>query len=403
MKIVHIQQYYNDGMGYQENILPRYQAKLGNEVVLITSNLSNGFNNENRIKSIGEYKDNNFTVKRIGIKGDFKNRFVLFKNLYKCLEEIKPDYIFHHSPTCPSLKTACDYKKNNKEVFLAVDNHIDLTNSGKKYIWKKLYYNFFWNKFIKKYDEFINVYFGLNANRCLFLKEELGVNPDKIRLLPIGTDTDNLKLDENREEFLNKYNIDSNKFILVHGGKITKEKEVDKIIDAFSMIKGNEITFVIFGKIKDDSIVDKINKDKRIKYIGWLDRKETLKMLKYSDLGVWNTQHTTLIEDAVAVGLPIIVRYYGCTNHLIDFSGVFLYSNSVRELYEKIELLYQNSEYLKKLRVSAKNLSEKLSYNNIAYESIAYIKDMNPKNLHKSILNNIYIESRFKYFRKVDR
>lgn len=403
MRIVHIQQYYNDGFGYQENILPSYQAKLGNEVILITSNLNYAFGNKDRKKTIGEYKDNNFLVKRIGIKGEFINRFVIFKDLYKVLEEIKPDYIFHHSPTCPSLITVCNYKKNNKNVFIAVDSHSDLTNSGKNFLWRKFYYNFFWSKLIKKYDKFIDIYFGVNANRCLFLEEELGINPEKIRFLPMGTDLDNIKIDEGREEFFNEYNIDSNNFILVHGGKIDKEKEVDKLIDAFSLIKGDKINLVIFGNIKDELVAEKMKKDNRIKYVGWLNRSNTLKMLMYSDLGVWNTQHTTLIEDAVAVGLPLIVRYYGCTNHLIDSSGIFLYSNSIRELYERINMLYTEKEYLKKLKKKAVELSKKLSYANVAYESIEYIKDKSPKELHKSMLNNICIESRFKYFRKVDR
>ena len=37
MKIVHIQQYFNEGFGYQENVLPYYQKKLGHDVIMITS------------------------------------------------------------------------------------------------------------------------------------------------------------------------------------------------------------------------------------------------------------------------------------------------------------------------------------------------------------------------------
>ncbi|UXZ09720.1 hypothetical protein F1C14_14220 [Clostridium perfringens] len=83
MKIVHIHQYYNDGMGYQENILPRYHKKLNNEVFLITSDLSNGFDKESRSKEKGTYYDNGIIIKRIGIYCEFKNRFVIFKDLYK--------------------------------------------------------------------------------------------------------------------------------------------------------------------------------------------------------------------------------------------------------------------------------------------------------------------------------
>ena len=40
MKIVHIAPNapYNENCGYQENLLPKYHKKLGNEVTLITTN-----------------------------------------------------------------------------------------------------------------------------------------------------------------------------------------------------------------------------------------------------------------------------------------------------------------------------------------------------------------------------
>ena len=41
MKIVHIAPSapYNDHWGYQDNLLPKYQKKLGHEVTMITTNL----------------------------------------------------------------------------------------------------------------------------------------------------------------------------------------------------------------------------------------------------------------------------------------------------------------------------------------------------------------------------
>ena len=113
MKIVHVQQSYEDGMGYQENILPAYQAKLGHEVTLITSDLSPyyGFQSSNRYKSPGEYIENGFKIRRIKTKGEFKGRFVLFDDLFRVLEEEKPDYIFHHGVTAPSLYDVVNYKK----------------------------------------------------------------------------------------------------------------------------------------------------------------------------------------------------------------------------------------------------------------------------------------------------
>lgn len=401
MKILHIQQYFNENMGYQENILPSYQKKLGHDVVLITSTRSDGFNNENRIKEECDFIENGFKVKRIKIKGEFKKRFVIFENLYKILENEKPDYIYHHSVTSPSLKTVCEYKKNNQHVFLAVDNHADLNISGKNKLWKTLYYNIFWKNFISKYDKFINVYFGVTPTRCLFLEEELGVDSSKIRLLPIGADVDNAKITIKREELFRKHNLNENSFIIIHGGKITPEKQISRIIEAFKRIKNDNINLVLFGSVKDKKVEELIKSDQRIVFIGWLSREDTLAMLSYSDIGIWNTQHTTLLEDCVAVGLPMILRYYGSTCHLIDNTGLFLYDGTVREIQDKLSLLIDNKELVKKFRENSNELRDLLSYSNIAIESVNYYNNENYGEIHRKLMDERVSDINYRNFRLV--
>jgi glycosyltransferase involved in cell wall biosynthesis len=399
MKILHIQQYFNENMGYQENILPYYQKNLGHEVVLITSTRSDGFNNENRVKEASEFVENGFKVKRINIRGEFKKRFVIFDNLYEFIEDEKPDYIYHHSVTSPSLKTVCDYKKNNPHVFIAVDNHADLNISGRNKLWKVFYYNIFWKSVIKKYDKFINVYFGVTPTRCLFLEEELGVNSNKIRLLPIGADVNNAQVTTTKEEIFNKYNLDKDSIIIIHGGKITPEKQINKIIEAFKRIKNENIRLVLFGSINDKYVESLVKSDNRIVYIGWLNREDTLAMLKYSDVGIWNTQHTTLLEDCVAVGLPMILRYYGSTCHLIDNTGLFLYDGSVREIQDKLSLIINNKELVDKFRSNSSSLRDLLSYAKVAEESIKYYQNEYYGDIHINLMNERVSDISYRSFR----
>ncbi len=387
MKIVHISQYYDDNAGYQENIFPSYQAKLGCDVTVITSTLRSGFIYKDREVAAGEYTENGFTLKRIPVNGELKNRFVIFNDLFKYLSEEKPDYIYHYSITAPSIKDVAKYKKENPNVFFAVDNHADLNNSGKNKVWKVIYYNFFWRMFLHKYDAYVNVYFGASPNRCLFMEEELGVPKDKIRLLPIGSDEDNAKVSMSKEDFFKKFNLDKDKFIITNGGKITPEKEVSKILEAFSRIRNEDINLVLFGRIADPKVEQLIKKDNRIKYIGWLNRQDTLAMLSYSDIGIWNKLHTTLLEDSVAVGLPLILRYYGNTSYLIKDSGLYLYEGSVREIQDKLAYVVNNRQVVQEFMNNSHKLLQILSYNNIAKESIEYMESMTPKTSHQIFMS----------------
>jgi len=402
MKIVHIQQYFNENMGYQENILPYYQQKLGHEVILITSTRSDGFNNESRIKKESEFQENGFKVKRIEIKGEFKKRFVIFGNLYKYLEDEKPDYIYHHSVTSPSLKTVSKYKENNPHVFIAADNHADLSISGRNKLWKIFYYNILWKNIIAKYDKYINVYFGVTPTRCLFLSEELGVNVEKIRLLPIGADEDNAEIELTKEDFFEKYNLNKNNLIFTHGGKITQEKQVDRVVKAFERIENPNINLVLFGSLKDKKVEALIKNDSRIIFLGWLNRDDTLAMLKYSDIGIWNSQHTTLLEDCIAVGLPLILRYYGSTCHLIDENGIFLYEGSIREIQDKMNYMIKNRGQLEYFKANSKKSLELLSYNKIAEESINYYYDLKPQRIHEKLMSITYTDKEYKHFRKLN-
>ena len=402
MKIVHIGQDFNAGFGYQDNLLPKYHMQLGHDVIYIASTLNSGFDVERGVPP-GDYAENGFTVRRIPIYGEFRRRFVLFKGLYAQLEREAPDYIFHHSATSPSIMTVCRYKKKHPEVFLALDNHADLTISGRVFWWKIFYYNLFWKIFLKPLTRYVDVFFGVTPGRCLFLHEELGITWNKIRLLPIGAESmDEVGLMPPKEELFARLKLDISKKTIVHGGKITPEKQCDRLLMAFSQIPGDDWQLALFGRIKDSRVAALIPRDARIKKVGWLNRPDTLSLLGHADLGVWNTQHTTLLEDGVAAGLPMILRYYGGTCHLMRDSGLFLYEGSVREIRDRLGFLMHNPDVLARFRENAALHFKKLSYREVAAESLKYREargEILP--IHQELTSAEYVDLDYPEFKKL--
>ncbi len=396
MKILHICNSYNDEMGYQDNILPIYHAKLGHEVTVIVPDIIPYYYND-RKRPIGECYKEGVKIKRIKTGGEFKGRFVIFKDLYNYIREEKPDYIFHHGLTMPSLLEVIKYRKRNN-VFVAVDNHADRHISGRNRLWLLIYYQILWTIILKKCKPYIDIYFGVTPLRCDFMSDYLGINRSKIRLLPIGTDMDKIQISYDYiQMFQEKYKISANNILIVTGGKITKDKSVDKMIKAIKTIKNDNMKFIIFGKIIDETVQKLIDTDNRIIAIPWLTREQTLSLLSVCDIGVW-TKHTTLLEDAVACGLPIITRYYGSTFHLIEDSGMFLYCESVDEIRDRIMFFINNHEILKKYKLNTQKLAKLLSYENIARESIEYFNDTEPKKIHNHFMksynvNKLLLES----------
>ncbi|WP_367362401.1 hypothetical protein [Mesotoga sp.] len=152
MKIVHICQYYNDGYGYQENLLPRYQAELGHDVVVITFDRKSYFAGERKPKIVGtgEFIVQGTPIVRLSISSEFKGRFVRFGNLAEVLESERPDFVFHYGLTSPSLITSAQFKQTNPTVFLVANNHADLNNSAGNALWRIAYYRAYWTYVLKR-------------------------------------------------------------------------------------------------------------------------------------------------------------------------------------------------------------------------------------------------------------
>ena len=91
---------YNDYWGYQDNLLPKYQHKLGHQVIIITTNTKHDSKG-----NIVEIEEDDYIL-RDGVRViRLRKRNILGRKisnllgvcaLYDYLEEIKPDLIFFY-------------------------------------------------------------------------------------------------------------------------------------------------------------------------------------------------------------------------------------------------------------------------------------------------------------------
>ena len=390
MKIIHICQYYNDGFGYQENLLPKYQKKLGHDVVVITSDRRSYFAGERvpKIVGTGQFEDNGVRVDRLPISSEFKGRHVVFSQLSQHLENEKPDYIFHHGLTAPSLITAAKYKQNHPSVFLVADNHSDLNISARNSLWRIAYYRTYWTSILKRWMKNIDLVFGVTPARCYFAEEELGVPRGKIRLLPIGADEDGAVNILSGEEFESCKLRDSSAALdIVTGGKWYKGKGLEELIEA---VKGLSVNLKIFGKA-DVSFTEEIiaRAPDNVSFVGWQDRKGTLQLLKGADIAIWPRQHTTLVEDAIATRTPLILRYHGSTSHFIRGNGAYLFTGETNEIRQTLSLLSRSRDLIVNMKANTDKILDLLSYNRVARESIEYYKNQDPKETHEFFMNDL--------------
>lgn len=377
MKIVNLAlgNTYNEGWGYQENLLTKYQKLNGNDVTIITSRMVNNKNDDGyHLTDVEEYtNDLGIKVIRLDYPINIWPIRVLrvFKNLYQTIEKEKPDFIFiHNGQFLDSLKV-CKYLKNHPNCKASCDNHADETNSAKTFFPKVLHYTI-WRYCMNQLNKYVNKFYGVLPIRCDFLKKYYNLPDNKVDLLVMGVDDELIdKANIDSIEFKKQYNINPNQLNIITGGKIDHYKT--ETLNLMEVVKDNKaIRLFIFGSIGDE-IKDKFDEllSDNMTYLGWLSQEQSYAALKACDVAIFPGRHSVIWEQCVGLGVPIVVRKWPGTQH-VDIGGncIFLQSGSKQELKEEIDKLL-NKEYLNQLTVSANsNNKQEFSYKNIAEKSI---------------------------------
>lgn len=382
MKIVHIciSIPYVDNWGYQENLLPDYLQKLGEESHVITSVESlPAYIKEDLRREISakgdRYDIGGIKVHKIRCKGVTSSTFIPY-GLKKKLEEIKPDVIFHHNVSITTLPIVTKYAKKHK-CKLFVDNHADEINMSKSKLWVYLNYKLLSRIACRIRRNTVTKFYGVTHSRCEFINKYFGVPEKYIELLPIGADTDLADTLDKKDALRQKYGFTETDRIIVSGGKMGIHKGTVDLINAIGEMRNERfgLKLILFGKFEDEE-TQRLAESKDYVYLyGWCDRIKTLELLKLADVACWPIHHTTLIEDAIAVETPLVIRKTGTTKHLIKENGLWLESGEKEELKTKFKLVLENicnerDTYTR----SCKEMVDILSYRNIAARVIEAIK-----------------------------
>ena len=240
MKIIHVapNSPYEEGWSYQENLLPKYQTKLGHQVTLVVSTQRH----TDPIKAGGpceDYQsDNDFRVIRKPITFfpvPFLHRALRYLKVYQILCAEKPDVIFHHGLISPTVRQAVRYKKKvNPDCVIIQDNHMDYnigftTDHLKGKILKLVY-----SRLYRSVDPFIDKVYGVTPWREQYARDIFGVPAEKTGVLIMGADDDRLDFanrDTHRTQLRQQYGVKEDEFLIVTGGKIDAKKKIHLLMD----------------------------------------------------------------------------------------------------------------------------------------------------------------------------
>ena len=122
MKIVHIciQCPYNDYWGYQDNLLPKFHAKMGHDVTVITTNTMHDDTGKIVKTDCNDYRLNDgqriIRLEYKKIISEYISKSIGYFKIFDLLCEIKPDFIMVHGlGNISNIQVVTYLKKVNRD------------------------------------------------------------------------------------------------------------------------------------------------------------------------------------------------------------------------------------------------------------------------------------------------
>ncbi len=378
MKIAHVCLVgagYNDGWGYQENMLARYNVKNGHEVSVITTQFVRDQVGElvkiDKTRYIDEFSCN---IYRLPLKKKSRpqSRFRLFLNLKKVLSEINPDIIFVHNFQFLDIFKIIEYVKE-KKIKLYVDSHTDRNNSGRNWFSLNILHGIIYKFFMKRILKYALKVYYLSEETKDFLTDIYKVPITFLEFFPLGGIVISKETKSSyKQEIREKLNVGDSEILLCHSGKMNKDKKTLEIIKSFSAINDSRFRLIIIGKFTEDikkEAMLEISKDTRIKFLGWKNTDELYKYIAASDLYLQPGSQSATMQSALCLGTPVMVN--NTKSYKVFNKGNFFVIKNTSEIVSILLMLSENPEVLKPMSKAAFRVAnEYLDYNELSNQYI---------------------------------
>ena len=383
IKIVHLvlNGPVTDGFDYQDNNLTKYQKRDGFLVTIITSQWVWGQDGKlKRFEKKDYFNNDGVRVIRLPIIGkqNFYKKMKRFKGVYTTIEECNPNILFIHGLSCIDIFTATRYLKKHPEVIAYADNHCDFTNSATNWISKQILHKIIWRCCAHAINPYIRKFYGVLPARVDFLVDMYKLPRNKCELLVLGADDDKVE-EANKPEIKHsirkEHGIAPDDFLIVTGGKIDQwKKQTLLLMEAVQNIYNDKLRLIVFGSVEDSLLehVKELSDGRKIQYIGWIPSEETYHYIAAADLAVFPGRHSTLWEETVALGIPMLCKDHPGTHH-VDLGGNvrFLKKDSSDEIQEEIENILNNTKVYNRMKsVATEKGMKAFSYREIARKAI---------------------------------
>lgn len=205
-----------------------------------------------------------------------------------------------------------------------------------------------------------------------------GVPEEKIVVIPVGIDINTFKPGEKNEEYLKKFNLTKDDFVVLFIGRLVWEKGVYDLIYAAkrllldSELKHRSVKFIFIGKGPEEKkmqkVIKKLKIEESVKLAGSLPYTDIPYIHNLADVFVlpsipirdWQEQFGMVFAEALASGNPVIAGESGSIPEVVGDAGILIQPNDPSSIYEEIKKLILDNDYREKYKKLARARAEKV-------------------------------------------
>lgn len=337
MKILMLCDFYNQALEYQENLLVKFYLKHGHAVTVVTSTYESVFDyyadrHDNRQPS-HTFEDGGAKIVKLRYRYNILNRLRAFEPLDLLLEAEAPDLIFVHDIML-NLPDCVRYVRRHPSCRMIMDYHADYSNSGKNALSRIVLHGVCRKWFLDHARPYLSRIFPIVPASATFLHEIYKIPHEDMELLPLGADLDRaaaVRRSGARAALRQSLGIDDTDTVIFTGGKLSPAKRTEVLFEAAALLQPSPLHIVVAGRagaehIEYEQELRRLAAAARwIHMVGWLNPEEIYRHLAMADLAVFPASQSILWQQAIAMGLPLVV---GDTGHQ-DISYLNTHDNIV--------------------------------------------------------------------------
>lgn len=384
MHVAFILDFFNPNMGYASNFLPHELSQLGARVTLVVdaNSLKPYIDGELNSVSIDRNQDI-FRVKLsenlqiIGVPSRRTKIGVHLSHLSKVSKEECFTVMHSFAITTSILNWKLFQISKKQNIPLVLQDHTSKSVFHPN-LRGRLYIRFFKAWVAPRYNRQISRCYFPSPDIADIVIEHYGISRELLYYEPLGVNSNWFHYPTSSEKInskllLSEYGLPTNKFIVLYAGRLTNAKGANLLAQVIgTLCKSNSKIIGLFVGNGSEKEIAYIKAQPGCYVLPMQHAKDLNKFYWAANLGVWPQEGSTSILDALASGLPAVVRSGLTEPERRPFEELVFNEGSVSDLARAISTQFANPALPELGRKASDLILQKHTWQKIAEKRYSY-------------------------------